>query len=187
MNRTVAYELALPPNLQQGQECQDIQSLVETSQGRGVDLGIRETPARKTTSMDQTRTAVRRRVRNAHQHLEDDVEAFIASHTVLLSEDVNSVSSDAANADDTGDASTHADAHGAGPSGHAPQQTVHKVEIVKKFVTGEAPIPWSETPRGQEWTKEWNTFTFFPYEKILAKHLEKADEMLINDDFKTQL
>ncbi|KAL8104504.1 hypothetical protein AgCh_028649 [Apium graveolens] len=78
-----------------GQECQAIQSLIETSQVRGVDLGIREPPARKecgmpgtewyravtkrgvahyasvewriTTSMDQTRTAVRRRVRNARE------------------------------------------------------------------------------------------------------------------------
>ncbi|KAL8097446.1 hypothetical protein AgCh_030539 [Apium graveolens] len=50
-----------------GQECQAIQSLIETSQGRGVDLGIREPPARKTTSMDQTRTAVLRRVRNARE------------------------------------------------------------------------------------------------------------------------
>ncbi|KAL8121073.1 hypothetical protein AgCh_018004 [Apium graveolens] len=31
----------------QGQECQAIQSLVEISQGRGVDLGIREPPVRK--------------------------------------------------------------------------------------------------------------------------------------------
>ncbi|KAL8103337.1 hypothetical protein AgCh_027780 [Apium graveolens] len=51
----------------QGQECQAIQILIETSQGRGVDLGIREPPGRKTTSMDQTRTAVRRRVRNARE------------------------------------------------------------------------------------------------------------------------
>ncbi|KAL8120343.1 hypothetical protein AgCh_017499 [Apium graveolens] len=51
----------------QGQECQAIQSLVEISQGRGVDLGIRDPPARKTTSMNQTRTAVRRRVRNARE------------------------------------------------------------------------------------------------------------------------
>ncbi|KAL8125133.1 hypothetical protein AgCh_012709 [Apium graveolens] len=50
-----------------GQECQAIQSLIETSQGRRDDLGIREPPARKTTSMDQTRTAVRRRVRNARE------------------------------------------------------------------------------------------------------------------------
>ncbi|KAL8121342.1 hypothetical protein AgCh_018179 [Apium graveolens] len=50
-----------------GQECQAIQSLVETSQGQGVDLGIREPPARKTTIMDQTRTVVRRRVRNARE------------------------------------------------------------------------------------------------------------------------
>ncbi|KAL8104495.1 hypothetical protein AgCh_028640 [Apium graveolens] len=51
----------------QGQECQAIQSLIETSQGRGVDLGIREPPARKTTSMDQTRTAVLRWVRNTRE------------------------------------------------------------------------------------------------------------------------
>ncbi|KAL8098829.1 hypothetical protein AgCh_031520 [Apium graveolens] len=50
-----------------GQECQAIQSLIETSQDRRVDLGIREPPARKTTSMDQTRTVVLRRVRNARE------------------------------------------------------------------------------------------------------------------------
>ncbi|KAL8120989.1 hypothetical protein AgCh_017960 [Apium graveolens] len=121
------------------------------------------------------------------QHLEDDVEASIAFHTVILSEDVDSVSYDASNADTTGDAAINADADEAGPSGHAPQQTVHKSELVKKFVTRETPVPWSETPRGQEWNKEWNSVTFVPSEKILAEHLAKADEMLINDDFKTQL
>ncbi|MDV3180609.1 MAG: hypothetical protein Q8829_02950, partial [Candidatus Phytoplasma australasiaticum] len=75
----------------------------------------------------------------------------------------------------------------AGPSGHAPQQMVNKADLVKKFVTGEAPIPWSETPRGKKWTKEWNTVSFVPSEKILAEHLAKADEMLINNDFKAQL
>ncbi|KAL8114321.1 hypothetical protein AgCh_021245 [Apium graveolens] len=101
-------------------------------------------------------------------------------------EGADSVSSDAANADDTGDAAPNADADAAGPSGHAPPQTVSKSELVKKFVRGEAPVPWSETPQGQEWTKEWNSVTFVPSEKILAEHLAKADEMLINDDFKTQ-
>ncbi|KAL8102783.1 hypothetical protein AgCh_027344 [Apium graveolens] len=121
------------------------------------------------------------------KHLEDDVEASIASHTVVLSEDADYVSSDASNADTTGDAAINEDATTAGPSGHAPQQTIHKSELVKKFVRGEAPVPWSETPRGQEWTKEWNSVTFVPSEKILAEHVAKADEMLINDDFKTQL
>ncbi|KAL8116595.1 hypothetical protein AgCh_022941 [Apium graveolens] len=124
------------------------------------------------------------------QPLEDDVEASIVSHTVLLSDNaeaIDSVSSDAAHVDATGNAATNVDVDAAGPSGHAPQQTVHKTEIVKKFVTGETPVPWSETPRGQEWTKEWNIVTFVPSEKILAEHLAKADEMLINDDFKTQL
>ncbi|KAL8147506.1 hypothetical protein AgCh_004998 [Apium graveolens] len=77
----------------------------------------------------------------ADHHLEDDVEASIASHTVLLSDDADFVSSDAANADTTSDAAINEDATAAGPSGHAPQQTVHKNEIVKKFVTGEAPVP----------------------------------------------
>ena len=51
----------------------------------------------------------------------EDAEASIATHTVILSEDTDSVSSDAANAGDTGDAATNADADAAGPSGHAPQ------------------------------------------------------------------
>ncbi|KAL8098914.1 hypothetical protein AgCh_031578 [Apium graveolens] len=84
----------------------------------------------------------------------EDVEASIATHTIILSEDTDSVSSDAANAGDTGDAAPNADADAAGPSGHAPQQTILKSELVKKFVTREAPVPWSETPAGQEWTKE---------------------------------
>ncbi|KAL8105746.1 hypothetical protein AgCh_029515 [Apium graveolens] len=78
------------------------------------------------------------------QHLEDDVEVSIASHTVLLSEDVDdadSISSDAANIELTGEAAVNVDADTAGPSGHAPQQTVHKADLVKKFVTGEAPVP----------------------------------------------
>ncbi|KAL8093226.1 hypothetical protein AgCh_035207 [Apium graveolens] len=121
------------------------------------------------------------------QTKEDDVEASIASHTVFLSQDVDSVSSDSANADDTGDAATNADDDEAGPSGHVPLQAPSKSKLVKKFVRGDAPVPWSETPRGQEWTKEWNTVTFVSFEKILVEHLAKADEMLINDDFKTQL
>ncbi|KAL8157879.1 hypothetical protein AgCh_002553 [Apium graveolens] len=95
--------------------------------------------------------------------------------------------SDAANAGDTGDAAPTADADAAGPSGHAPQQTILKSELVKKFVTREAPVPWSETPAGQEWTKEWNSVSCVPTEKHLAEHLTKADDMLNSDDFKTQL
>ena len=59
--------------------------------------------------------------------------------------------------------------------------------MIKKFVREDAPVPWSETPRGKEWTKEWNSVSFVPSEKILAEHLAKADYMLINDDFKAQL
>ncbi|KAL8118489.1 hypothetical protein AgCh_016131 [Apium graveolens] len=103
------------------------------------------------------------------QHLEDDVEASIASHTVLLLEDADDVDSVT------------------GPSGHAPLQAPSKAELVKKFVRGDAPVPWSETHRGKEWTKEWNSVSFVPSEKILAEHLAKADEMLVNDDFKIQL
>ena len=87
----------------------------------------------------------------------------------------------------TGEAAANLDADVAGPSGHVPQQTVYKADLVKKFVTGEAPVPWSEAPREKEWTKEWNTINFVPSEKILAEYLAKADEMLINDDFKAQL
>ncbi|KAL8091512.1 hypothetical protein AgCh_033945 [Apium graveolens] len=126
----------------------------------------------------------------AEQNLEKDVEASIASHTAILSEDADtagSTSSDVANEEITGEAAGNLDADVAGPSGHAPQQTVTKADLVKKFVAGEAPVPWSETPRGKEWTKEWNTVSFVPSEKILAEHLAKADEMMINEDFKTQL
>ncbi|KAL8147046.1 hypothetical protein AgCh_004677 [Apium graveolens] len=117
----------------------------------------------------------------------EDVEASIATHTVVLSEDTDSVSSDATNAGDTGDAAPNTDADEAGPSGHAPQQTILKSELVKKFVTREAPVPWSETPAGQEWTKEWNSVSCVPIAKHLAEHLTKADEMFNSDDFKTQL
>ncbi|KAL8088426.1 hypothetical protein AgCh_038274 [Apium graveolens] len=126
----------------------------------------------------------------ADQNLEDNVEASIASHTAILSEDAEtagSTSSDAANEEITGEAAANLDADTTGPSGHAPQQTVHKADLVKKFVTGEAPVPWSETPRGKEWTKELNSVSFVPSEKILVEHLAEADEMLINDDFKAQL
>ncbi|KAL8115625.1 hypothetical protein AgCh_022215 [Apium graveolens] len=112
------------------------------------------------------------------QHLEDDAEASITSHTIVLSEDADSESSDAANAGDTGDAAPNADADEAGPSGHAPQQTVLKSELVKKFVIREAPVPWSETPAGQEWTKELNSVTCVPSAKNLAEHLTKADEIV---------
>ncbi|XP_074326546.1 uncharacterized protein LOC141664494 [Apium graveolens] len=117
----------------------------------------------------------------------EDAEASIATHTVVLSEDTDSLSSDAANAGDTGDAAPTVDADEAGPSGHTPQQTLPKSELVKKFVTGEAPVPWSETPAGQEWTKEWNSVSCVPTEKHLAEHLTKADEILNSDDFQTQL
>ena len=58
---------------------------------------------------------------------------------------------------------------------------------MKNFVTREAPVPWSETPAGQEWTKEWNSVSCVPNAQHLAEHLTKADEMLISGDFKTQL
>ena len=50
-----------------------------------------------------------------------------------------------------------------------------------------APVPWSETLRGREWTKEWNDINFVPTSSIIAEHLAKADDMLMNDDFKAQL
>ncbi|KAL8120303.1 hypothetical protein AgCh_017461 [Apium graveolens] len=126
----------------------------------------------------------------ADQNLEDDVEASIASHTAVLSEDADtsgSTSSDADNEETIGEVAANLDADAAGPSGHAPQQTITKADLVKKIVIGEVPVPWSETHRGKEWTKEWNTISFVPSEKILAEHLAKVDEMLINDDFKAQL
>ncbi|KAL8125055.1 hypothetical protein AgCh_012653 [Apium graveolens] len=85
------------------------------------------------------------------------------------------------------DAAPTVDADEAGPSGHTSQQTLPKSELIKKFVTGAAPVPWSETPVGQEWTKEWNSVSCVPTAIHLAEHLTKADEMLNSDDLKTQL
>ncbi|KAL8094300.1 hypothetical protein AgCh_035994 [Apium graveolens] len=113
----------------------------------------------------------------------EDVEASIATHTVVLSEDTDSLSSDAANVGDTGEAATTVDADEAGPSGHTPP----KSELLKEFVIRDAPVPWSETPAGQEWTKEWNSVSCVPNALHLAEHLTKADEMLHSDDFKIQL
>ncbi|KAL8101334.1 hypothetical protein AgCh_033278 [Apium graveolens] len=117
----------------------------------------------------------------------EDAEASIATHTVVLSEDTDSLSSDAANVGDTGEAATTVDADEAGPSGHTPPLTLPKSELVKEFVIRDAPVPWSETPAGQEWTKEWNSVSCVPNALHLAEHLTKADEMLHYDDFKTQL
>ncbi|KAL8134537.1 hypothetical protein AgCh_009526 [Apium graveolens] len=117
----------------------------------------------------------------------EDTEASIATHTVVLSEDTDSLSSDAANVGDTGEAATTVDADEAGPSGHTPPPTLPKFEQVKEFVIRDAPVPWSETPAGQEWTKEWNSVSCVPNALHLAEHLTKADEMLNSDDFKTQL
>ncbi|KAL8132948.1 hypothetical protein AgCh_008427 [Apium graveolens] len=99
----------------------------------------------------------------------------------------DSVSFDADNAEITGEAAINVDTDATGPSGHASQQALSKDDLVKKFVREDAPVPWSETPRGKEWTKEWNTVDFVPTANILAKHLAKADKMLINDDFRAQL
>ncbi|KAL8114452.1 hypothetical protein AgCh_021347 [Apium graveolens] len=117
----------------------------------------------------------------------EDAEASIATHTVVLSEDTDSLSSDAANVGDTGEAATTVDVDEAGPSGHTPPPTLPKSELVKEFVIRDAPVPWSETPAGQEWTKEWNSVLCVPNALHLAEHLTKADEMLNSDDFKTQL
>ena len=51
----------------------------------------------------------------------------------------------------------------------------------------DAPIPWSETNRVREWIQEWNKVDFVPTANILVDHLAKANEMLVNDDFKAQL
>ncbi|KAL8104805.1 hypothetical protein AgCh_028832 [Apium graveolens] len=82
------------------------------------------------------------------------------NQTLEDADTTGSASSDAVNEETTGEAATNLNAAAAGPSGHAPQQTVNKADLVKNFV---------------------------PSEKILVEHLEKADEMLINDDFKAQL
>ncbi|KAL8103743.1 hypothetical protein AgCh_028081 [Apium graveolens] len=135
----------------------------------------------------------------AEQNLEDDVEAFIASNAAILSKDADtagSVSSDAANEKTTGEAAANLDVDAAGPSGHAPQQIVNKADLIKKFVK-EAPVPWSETPRGKEWTKEWNSqdinvkleknrffkpaFDRIAYiDKTQEKQLTQIDEILKN-------
>ncbi|KAL8107130.1 hypothetical protein AgCh_023792 [Apium graveolens] len=114
----------------------------------------------------------------------EDADASIATHTAIISDDTDSISSDVAHAGDTGDAAPTANTDAAGPSGHIP---LSKSELVKKFVTEEPPVPWSETPAGQEWTKEWDSVSCIPSALHLTEHLTKADEMLNSDDFKTQL
>ncbi|KAL8119344.1 hypothetical protein AgCh_016752 [Apium graveolens] len=124
------------------------------------------------------------------QNLEDDFETSIASHTIILSEEADSagsVSSDATNANTTGEAATNENADAVGPSGHAPLPAVNKADLIKMFVRGDAPVPWSETPRGQEWIKEWNKVDFVPTANILAEHLAKADEMLTEEKQQAQI
>ena len=58
---------------------------------------------------------------------------------------------------------------------------------MKKFVEQEAPIPWEDTHRSVEWTKKWNDTDFIPSSNILTEHIAKADELLTNSDFMTQL
>ncbi|KAL8133306.1 hypothetical protein AgCh_008680 [Apium graveolens] len=128
------------------------------------------------------------------QHLEDDIEASIASHTVLLSEDVDSVSSDAANADDTGDAATNADADEAGPSGHATLQAPSKAELVKKHLQGQHSTTHAEVHKiqeallKQETTMKLEKKSFFKptferiayIEKTQEKQQSQIDEILQN-------
>lgn len=71
----------------------------------------------------------------------------------------------------------------AGPSGHAPTQAVSKAALIKKFMVADDKTPWSETPRGKEWSKS----DFIPSSSVLADHYKKADEFLLTDEFKAQL
>ncbi|KAL8089501.1 hypothetical protein AgCh_039102 [Apium graveolens] len=48
-------------------------------------------------------------------------------------------------------------------------------------------LPQEDTHRGVEWTKKWNTSYFIPCSKVLIEHIAKADELLTNADFKTQI
>ncbi|KAL8101032.1 hypothetical protein AgCh_033059 [Apium graveolens] len=107
----------------------------------------------------------------ADQNLDNVIpESPVASHTVELSKHNESSSS----SDDSVSAET-------------PVTILGKEELVKKFVEKEALIPWEDTHRGVEWTKKWNQSDFIPCSKILTEHIVKADELLTNADFKTQL
>lgn len=75
----------------------------------------------------------------------------------------------------------------ANQSEHTPAPTLGKAEIIKKFVEKEAPVIWEETNRGIEWSTQWNDSDFTPSSHILQQHIAKADELLTNPDFKTQL
>ncbi|KAL8126417.1 hypothetical protein AgCh_013636 [Apium graveolens] len=97
-------------------------------------------------------------------------ESPVASHILVLSEHNESSSS----SEDSVSVET-------------PAPILGKEELVKKFVEHDAPVPWEETHRGVEWTKNWNESDFIPSTKILTVHVPKADELLSNSDFKTQL
>ncbi|KAL8115843.1 hypothetical protein AgCh_022368 [Apium graveolens] len=105
------------------------------------------------------------------QNLDEIVlESPVASHTLVLSEDNESFSSlEASISVDTS----------------AP--ILGKEALIEKFVEQAAPIPWEDTHRGVEWTKKWNDTDFIPSSKVLTDHIGKADELLTNADFKTQL
>ncbi|KAL8120247.1 hypothetical protein AgCh_017410 [Apium graveolens] len=110
-------------------------------------------------------------INSADQNLDDVIpESTVASHTVELSEQNESSSS----SDDNVSVET-------------PVPTLDEEELVKKFVEKEAPIPWEDTHRGVEWAKKWNESDFIPCSKLLTEHIAKADELLTNADFKTQL
>ncbi|KAL8116094.1 hypothetical protein AgCh_022547 [Apium graveolens] len=109
-------------------------------------------------------------INSANQNLDDVIpESPVTSHTVELSEQNESSSSDVS------------------VSVKTLVPTLGKEELVKKFVKKEAPIPWEDTHRGVEWTKKWNKSDFIPCSKVLTEHIVKADKLLTNADFKTQL
>ena len=110
-------------------------------------------------------------INSTDQNLDDVIpDSPVASHTVELSEQNESSTS----SDDSISVETLV-------------PTLGKEELVKKFVQKEAPIPWEDTHRGVEWTKKWNESDFIPCSKVLTEHIAKADELLINANFKTQL
>ncbi|KAL8103728.1 hypothetical protein AgCh_028071 [Apium graveolens] len=94
-------------------------------------------------------------------------ESPSAKHTLVLSEDEEMLSS---------------------PGDSAPVNApILGKEALLKFVEEDASVPCEETHRGIEWTKKWNEPDFIPSLNILKDHISKADELLTNYDFKTQL
>ena len=95
-------------------------------------------------------------------------ESPSVTHTLVLSEDDEILS----NSEDSAPASAPVNAPILGK------------DVLFKFVEEDAPVPWEETFRGVEWTRKWNEPDFIPISTVLSEHVSKADELLINSDFK---